>query len=269
MSVLEPLSHALAAVVAGAHSGLAALGADPSSGAVWLLAIASVVVVVRLALLPLVVRGVRMAHASARARPHLRVVAERYRGRTDPDSLREMMAERRRIAGEHGVPRLGCLPVLVQVPVWIALYHLLADVAAGTPVGAMGADQVASLAGATVLGVSLSDRGYLGAGWTHLAVVAGLAAATAGLSFVTQRWFVAGNTVVGDLPEAVLTAQQLMPLVSAASLLVMGGVVPVALLGYWTCNALWTCTQSAVIWRWFPTPGSRAALRFGTGQGSA
>lgn len=269
MSVLDPLSHALSAVVAGSHSLLGALGADPSAGTTWVLAIASVVVVVRLALLPLVVRGVRMAHASARARPHLKDLADRYRGRTDPDSLRELMAERRRVAAEHGVPRLGCLPLLVQVPVWVALYHLLADVAAGTPVGAMSADQVASLAGATVLGVSLADRGYLGAGPAHLLVVAGLALVTATLSFVTQRWFVAGNAVTGDLPEAFVTAQQLMPLLSAAGLLVMGGVVPVALLVYWACNGLWTCAQSAVVWRWFPTPGSAAAARFGPAQGSA
>lgn len=266
MSVLDPLSHALAAVVAGAHTGLTALGADPSSGVVWVLSIASVVVVVRLALMPLVVRGVRMAHSSARARPHLRELTERYRGRTDPDSLRELIAERRRIAADHGMPRLGCLPTLLQIPVWMALYHLVSDVAAGTTVGAMGTEQVVSLAGATVLGVSLADRGYLGAGPTHLAVVAGLALATATLSYVTQRWFVAGNTVAGDLPEAMLAAQQLVPLVSAGALLVMGGVVPVALLVYWTCSALWTCAQSATVWRWFPTPGSPAALRFGRPQ---
>ena len=34
-----------------------------------------------------------------------------------------------------------------------------------------------------------------------------------------------------------------------------------ALLAYWACNSLWTLVQSAVIWRWFPTPGSPAAGR--------
>lgn len=269
MSVLDPLSHALAAVVAGAHAGLTALGADPSSGVVWVLAIASVVVVVRLALLPIVVRGVRLAHSSARARPHLRELTERFRGRTDREAMRELMAERRRIAADHGMPRFGCLPTLLQIPVWMALYHLVRDVAAGTAVGAMGPEQVASLAGATVLGVSLADRGYLGAGPTHFAVVAGLALVTATLNLATQRWFVAGNTVAGDLPEAVLTGQQMAPLISAAVMLVMGGVVPVALLVYWTCSALWTCAQSAVVWRWFPTPGSPAALRWGSASGAA
>lgn len=52
-----------------------------------------------------------------------------------------------------------------------------------------------------------------------------------------------------------------MPALSALGLLVAAGAVPVALLAYWLCNALWTLGQAAVVWRWFPTPGSPAALR--------
>lgn len=96
---------------------------------------------------------------------------------------------------------------------------------------------------------------------THLAVVAGLAMTAAALSFVTQKYLVAPTTSIGDLPEAVAKTYQVMPALSALGLLVAGGVVPVALIVYWVCNSTWTLGQSAVIWRWFPTPGSHAALR--------
>jgi len=261
VSVLDPLSHALAQVVATAHLGLTSLGADPDAGLTWLLSVVGVVIAVRVALLPLVVHGVRLAHASARAKPQLQELAQTYRNRRDADSMRLHMEERRRISAEHGVPRLGCLPMLIQLPIWLALYHLLADVAAGSSVGAMTPELVASLGAATLLGVPLAERGYLGAGPTHLAVVAGLALAAAALSFVTQRYLIAPNSSTDGLPEAVVTAQQLMPLVSALGLLVAGGVVPVALLCYWVCNSTWTLGQSAIIWRWFPTPGSPAAER--------
>jgi YidC/Oxa1 family membrane protein insertase len=261
MSLLDPLSHALAAVIAAAHVSLTHLGADPTAGATWLLCIAVIVVTVRVALLPLVAHGVRLAHASARARPHLQDLARRYRNRKDPESARRLMSERRRIAAEHGMPRLGFLPMLVQLPIWLALYQLLADVAAGVPVGAMGPELVGSLGAATLLGVPLAERGYLGFGATHLAVVAGLAVAAAGLAYVTQRYLVASNTVTDGLPEAMARAQQLMPALSAVGLVVAGGVVPVALLVYWVCNSVWTLGQSAVICRWFPTPGSPAADR--------
>jgi YidC/Oxa1 family membrane protein insertase len=259
MSVLDPLSHALAAVVAATHAAFTSLGADPASGTTWVLCIATVVVVVRIALLPLVAHSVRQAHAAARARPQLAELAKRYRNRKDRDSLHALMKERRRIANEHNVSRLSVLPLLVQLPIWLALYHLMAEIAAGVPVGAVTGGLAASLGAAALLGVPLAQRGYLGAGWTHLAIVAGLAGTAAILSYVTQRFLVAPNMVVTDVPEVMAKAQQMMPAISAVGLVVAGGVVPVALLVYWVCNAACTLGQSAVVWRWFPTPGSPAA----------
>lgn len=260
MSVLDPLSHALATVVATAHAAVTTLGADPDGAATWLLSIAGVVVLVRLALLPLVVRGVRQAHAAARARPHLQRLSEQYRdqlARRDPDTMRAFMEERRRLGEEHGVSRLGCLPTLLQIPVWMALYHLLAHVAGGTAVGALTPALVASFGAATILGVPLAAHGY--GGGIHLAVVAGLAGTAALVSLLTQRYLVAPNTVTEGMPEAMVSAQQLAPLLSAGGMLLAGGVVPVALLAYWVMSGLWTCGQAAVIRRWFPTPGSPAA----------
>lgn len=261
MSALDPLTHALAAVMAATHTALTSLGAGPDGGATWLLCVAAVVVVVRGAMLPLAIHGVRQAHAAARARPDLRALTVRYRGRTDAESVRARLAEQRRVNAEHGVSRLGCLPLLAQLPIWWALYHLVSQVAAGSPVGAMHADLVASLAAATLIGVPLAGRGYLGGGATHLLVVAGLAGTAAMLSYVTQRYLVAPNTVLSDLPDAVATAHRLMPALSAVGLLVAGAVVPAALLAYWVCNGAWTLAWSAVVWRWWPTPGSPAAAR--------
>ena len=152
-------------------------------------------------------------------------------------------------------------PLLAQVPVWIALYRLLSDVAGGSPVGAVDGALVASLGAATLLGVPLAQRGYLGAGGVHLAVVAGLAGTAALLSYVTQRWVVAPDTVLDTASETVVRVHQLVPLVSAAGLVVAGGFVPVALLVYWVLNSSWTLAQSAAITRWSPTPGTVAAAR--------
>jgi YidC/Oxa1 family membrane protein insertase len=261
MSVLDPLSHALAGVVASAHSAVSSIGVAPGSATAWVLCIAAVVAVVRIALLPFAVHGVRLARASARARPQLRALTERYQGRKDADSLRAFAAERRRISAEHNIPRLGFLPLLVQAPMWMALYHLLTQAAAGTPVGATDTGLVASLGAATLLGVPLAQRGYLGVGWTHLVVVAGLAGTAALLSFLTQKYLVAPNTITADVPEAMARLQHLLPALSAVGMLIAGGFVPVAMIIYWVCNSLWTLGQSAVIWRWFPTPGSPAATR--------
>ena len=116
MSLLDPLKHALAAVLAAAHDGLTALGADPAAGGTWLLCVAAVVVILRLALLPIVVHGVRQAHAGARARPHLQELP-RASGRA-PDRRRPAPPPggAAQVSAEHGVSRLGCLPMLSSCP---------------------------------------------------------------------------------------------------------------------------------------------------------
>lgn len=263
LSILEPLSFVLAAVVAAAHDGLTALGADPASGVTWCLSIAAVVVLVRSALVPLTVHTVRNAHAAARARPQLKALAQEYRGRTDQEAVRAQMAARREISDEHGLSRLGCLPLLIQLPIWIALYHLLRDVARGRTVGPLDAGQVEALGRARLFGTGLTDHGYFGDGGAHALLVLGLALATAGLGFVTQRHLVMTNTATADLPEAMASAQRMVPFLSAGGILVAGHVVPVALVFYWLCGAVWTFTQSLVVWRFFPTPGSPAAERRG------
>jgi len=103
LSVLSPFTHAVAAVLATAHHALVAAGADPASGLTWVAALVALVVVVRLALIPLVVRQVRLAHATARAQPALAAISTAYVGRTDPDSLRRRLEETRAVQAEHGV----------------------------------------------------------------------------------------------------------------------------------------------------------------------
>lgn len=257
--VLSPVVHALAAVLAAAHDLVAGLLPDLPAGAAWTASVVLLVAAVRVLLLPLVVHGVRQAHAGARARPALRALAAQHGRPRTPEALAAYRTARTEVAREHGVPRLGCLPLLAQAPVWIGLHHLLAGVADGVPVGALDTVLVASFAAASLAGVPLVAQGYAG-GPAHLALVAGLAWTAALLGYVTQRLLVAPNQPLADLPEAVARVQAALPLVTAAGLLVTAGFVPVALLVYWVANGAWTCAQSAVVRRWFPTPGSPAAL---------
>lgn len=254
------LENLVAGVLAAAHDGLSGLGLSPGSGVTWTLAIALLVVCVRLALLPLVVHGVRTARAAALARPALQEVARRYAGKRDLDSLREMRDEQRRIHAEHGVSRLGCLPLLLQMPILFALYAVLSDVANRQPIGAMDVALVASAGSASVLGVTLADR--LGTAWVSspyaALVVIALAVTSAALSYATQRWFVLPNTVLDGLPSQMADVHRMMPAMSAFGLLIAAGAVPLGLLVYWVVSNAWTLGQQAVVCRWFPTPGSAA-----------
>ncbi|WP_116111904.1 membrane protein insertase YidC [Austwickia chelonae] len=260
--VLLPFSHAVAAVLAAGHHVLAAVGMDSSSGLTWVLAIFALVLVVRIALVPVTVHSVRLSHASASARPALDALRKRYAGRTDLESLRAMREEQAQIQAEHGISRAGCLPLFLQMPILFALYGVLSKVAEGQPVGLMDAALATSAGSASILGVRLADRlGSWGAGVDpeHLVVVILLAGLSASMGYVTQRWFVLPNLATEHLPEAVARAQQMMPLLTALSMLPAAAMVPLGLLVYWVASGAFTLVQQLVVTRCFPTPGTAAA----------
>lgn len=260
--ILMPFAHVVAAVLAAAHTLLVAIGLPADSGLTWVLAITGLVIGVRTLLLPLTVHGVKLARASANARPALDELRKRYEGRTDLESFKAMREEQLAIQAEHGVSRAGCLPMLLQLPILFALYGVLSAVARGEAVGAMDAAHVSSLGSATLLGVGLTERlgswGALGGDPTHLLVIAVLALASAALSYATQRWFTLPNMVLTGMPAAIADVQKMMPIMSALGLLVASAAVPVGLLVYWVASNAYTLVQQAVIVRWFPTPGSPA-----------
>jgi YidC/Oxa1 family membrane protein insertase len=92
-------------------------GIIPSYG----LAIILLTVLVRIVLIPLTVKQIRSMAAMQKLQPELKRLQAKYK--TDRQKLNEEMMKLYR---EHGVnPLGGCLPLLMQMPVFIALYSVL------------------------------------------------------------------------------------------------------------------------------------------------
>lgn len=263
-SILRPFESAVSAVLVGAHTLVTAAGLDPDSGAAWTCAIVLLVLAVRAAILPLVVHQLRAARASARARPHLKALTEKYQGRSDIESLRAFRAESAAVRKEHGGGGMGCLPLLIQLPVLLALYRVLVAVAHHEPIGAMTPALVASADQAKVAGVSMGDT--VSAAFTSGHPTAGIAiallvAAAAALTYATQRWFVLPGMNLADLPEQVAGVQRLLPAISVVGILFSAGAIPAGVLVYWVATNAWSLAQQAVVNHWWPTPGSPADER--------
>ena len=261
--VLSPVICAVAAVLAANHSLAGTFGLPPGSSGAWLTGILLLVVVVRTAMLPLVVHGLRGTHARARALPQLNALRRVHEGRHDLDSLGRMSAEQRRIHAEHGVSRWSLAPALLQLPLFYALYRVVSDVTAGHAVGALDAGLVASAAAASVAGLHLSSRVgvLLAQGSPAVFVMVVLALIAAALSFATQRLFTLPLTDLSAAPAALGAASRLMPWLAAGGILVGAAFVPAGLLVYWAISNAWTFAQQGLIWRFAPTPGSPAARR--------
>ena len=93
------------------------------------LAIIAFTVLIRLVTLPLQLRQIRQMQALSKLQPKLQELQKRY-GK-DRQKLSE---ETMRLYREHGISPLGCLgPMLVQFPIWIALYQALIQALPTTP----------------------------------------------------------------------------------------------------------------------------------------
>src|ERR671925_1166536 len=103
----------------------------------WGLSIVALTVIVRLAIVPLTIRGIKGMNALRELQPQMKEIQEKYK-----DDRQRMNQEMMKFYKENKVNPLGsCLPLLLQLPVFLALFRLLrsdefaAKVAAAPPKG--------------------------------------------------------------------------------------------------------------------------------------
>jgi YidC/Oxa1 family membrane protein insertase len=90
----------------------------------------------RLLTMPLTVRQIRSSRTLSTLQPRLQELQKKYK---DPKRRQE---ETMKLYREGGVNPLGCLlPMLVQFPIWIALYRALRITVGGTPESFLGLSQ--------------------------------------------------------------------------------------------------------------------------------
>ncbi|MBV8761773.1 MAG: membrane protein insertase YidC [Deltaproteobacteria bacterium] len=89
----------------------------------WGIAIILLTVLVKLVTLPFVTKSMRSMKTMSLLAPQLKALNEKYKG----DKQRIQM-ETMGLYKEYGVnPLTGCLPMFLQMPIWIALYRMLSN----------------------------------------------------------------------------------------------------------------------------------------------
>ena len=103
------------------HNAITGIGIGTNFA--WGLAIIALTLLVRLAMHPLTAKQMSSMQKMQKLQPQLNVLQEKYAD--DKDKLnQETMA----LYKEHGVnPASGCLPLLIQLPIFILLYGVLYD----------------------------------------------------------------------------------------------------------------------------------------------
>jgi YidC/Oxa1 family membrane protein insertase len=141
--MLDPIYNAFGAVLAFFYAVI------PNEG----VAIILVTVTVMLALFPLTAKSSRSMLAMQRLQPEIKKLQAKHKG--DRQKLNEEMMK---LYQEHKVnPLGGCLPLVVQMPIFIALFHVLRSPLSSVPVGsALYTDLKAAHGALTFLGMDLS-----------------------------------------------------------------------------------------------------------------
>jgi YidC/Oxa1 family membrane protein insertase len=265
--VFDFLAGPIAQAIVAIHEVTRHVG-GPGSGASWALAIVLLTVVVRLLLFPLFVKQIHSQRKMQALQPKMKELQNKHKG--DKETLNQEMMK---LYKEHGAnPVAGCLPLILQMPVFFALFTVLRSfqpVARATaeacngkfieggfcfrPAFGIDAETVAQAGQAKVFGAPiasnfLSNPNILKALDTSSAVVK---AVTLGFilfmgisTFITQKQLMAKNGVV-EGPAA--TQQKVLLYVMPVMLAVFGINVALGVLIYWSTTNVWSMAQQRVV----------------------
>ncbi|NGN63899.1 membrane protein insertase YidC [Streptomyces sp. A7024] len=260
-TILNPLYIAVSWIIVQFHS-LYSLVFDASSGWAWGLSIVSLVVVIRICLIPLFVKQIKATRNMQVLQPKMKEIQERYKN--DKQRQSEEMMKLYRESGTN--PLSSCLPILAQSPFFIALFQVLNKIAGNHEVGVLTQEQVSQAREAHVFGApiaakfmdSASKVQELGATLTDVRVVTVIMIVLMSASqFYTQRQLMSKN-VDTSVKTPFMQQQKMLMYIFPVMFAVFGINFPVGVLIYWLTTNFWTLCQQMYVIKRNPTPGSSA-----------
>ena len=228
---------------------------DPASGIAWALAVVFLVFTLRALLFKPFVSQVRSMRKMQEFAPEMQKLKKKY-----GNDRQKMAAEMQKLQKDHGFnPAAGCLPVLVQIPVFIGLFQVLKEFKPGKTQNYFF-DQagVESFLQADFFGAKLGawvaqGEAALEALGTSVAnmviVMIPLMIAAGVFTHITARHSVARQTEAQAANPQAAIMNKLMLYVFPIGVVVGAPFLPLAVLIYWVANNLWTLGQQWVVYR--------------------
>jgi YidC/Oxa1 family membrane protein insertase len=256
-AILSPLYWITSVVLVGWH-WLFSLVLPENSGWTWGLSIVGLTLTIRAALIPLFVRQIKSSRNMQLLQPRVRELQKKY-----GHDREKLAAETMALYKETGTnPFASCLPLILQMPIFLALFRLINHAANDTAVGVLTPAQAHSISTATIFGAHISDSFTKAAGSDATAVriiCALLVIAMTATTFLTQRQLMSKN-MPADAMQGPYAQQQKMLLYVLPVVFAVGGIAfPIGVLIYWTTSNLWTMGQQFYVIRNNPAPGTPAA----------
>lgn len=258
-AILRPLEHVVAWIMVAFHSALSVLGFPEASGWTWGLSIVGLVIVIRVLLIPLFVKQIKASRGMQLIQPEMKKIQEKYKGRTDQASRQAMTRETMELYRRTGTnPFASCLPLLLQSPIFFALFRVLNGIPNHTTVGPLSRRLVEQADQATLFGAPLSDT-FIHANTTATrAFTIILIVLMSATTFFTQRQLMMKNMPASALDNPYAQQQKIILYVLPLIFAVSGVNFPIGVLIYWLVTNLWSMGQQFYVIRRMPAPGSQA-----------
>lgn len=261
--LLEPLYNAVTAIMLAFHTLFKNLGLDPASGLAWGGSIVGLVIVIRILLIPLFVKQIKAQRGLQILQPEVKKLQAKYKGKTDPESRQKQQKELMALYKDNGTnPLASCLPILLQAPIFFALFRVLDGIGNtpnAIPRGLLD-DKTAEQAGeASIFGANISEQ-FWGNPSLHVQVVtAVLIVLMSATTFLTQKQLMTKNMSAEALNNPFAQQQKILLYVFPVIFAVSGVNFPIGVLLYWLTTNLWSMGQQFYVIRRNPSPGTPAA----------
>jgi YidC/Oxa1 family membrane protein insertase len=251
--VMEPLYYAVSAILLGWHWLFVQLGVL-SDGWIWVLAIAGLTVTIRALLIPLFVKQIKSSRNMQILQPQIKELQKKY-----GHDRQKLAEEQMKLWKETGTnPFASCLPLLLQMPIFFALFNVINNAAKGKARGLLDAADAHSLKEAVFLGGRIADT-FLNSAHVETKVIAMfMVVAMCVTQFVTQRQLMSKNMPPDALTGPYAQQQKILLYVLPIVFAVSGVAFPIGVLIYWTVSNLWTMGQQFYVIRRNPAPGTPA-----------
>ena len=83
-------------------------------------------IIVRLLLIPLNYKQQKSMYIMQKIQPEMKKIQDKYKGNKDPEVAKKMQMEMTKLYAKHNYnPLGGCLPIFIQLPIFIALYFIM------------------------------------------------------------------------------------------------------------------------------------------------
>ncbi|PWC06015.1 membrane protein insertase YidC [Mycetocola zhujimingii] len=266
--ILWPLKWVVELILVGWHSLFAFLGMAPEDGLTWVLSIVGLTVVVRAALIPLFVKQIKNQRRMMEVAPKLKKIQDKYKGKKDQFSREAMSRETMELYKKTGTNPLGsCLPLLVQMPIFFALFSVLNDSQTGKsgvgPLNEALSEEFgsSSLFDFAPLHMSFSSAmSAPGGPETGVMIVAAIMVVLMTASqFITQLQIVSKNISEETKASPMFKQQRILLYILPFVFLFSGFAFPLGVMFYWLVSNIWTMVQQFIIIRQMPMPGTEAA----------